>query len=261
MSAWLLLTVAMASAFGLVLAGVVVWQRTRERRAGEELEDDPSQTPDVLEYLIMMIGVVYAIVLGLAIAGVWEARNGATEWVRLEAQALHEVHERLDAYPDPVRTEVREDVEEYVAYTVNEEWPKMIEQGQLTERGDVLFDRVRTGVTRFEPSTTLESHAYPGLVDQVTAADEARSARGQSTGSTMPAVVWFGLIVGALVVIGMVFVLQIRRTTRELALAGLFSALMAFLLFLIWHFDAPYERGLADSTEPFAQLLPQAVGR
>ncbi len=41
----------------------------------------------------MMIGVVYAIVLGLAIAGVWEARNAADDVVQSEALALHEVQE------------------------------------------------------------------------------------------------------------------------------------------------------------------------
>jgi high-affinity Fe2+/Pb2+ permease len=76
----------------------------------------------------------------------------------------------------------------------------------------------------------------------------------------MPGVVWFGLITGAVVTIGMVFALQIRRTARELVLAGLFSALIAFLLFLIWDFDAPYSRGIAASMEPFTHLFPQALG-
>jgi hypothetical protein len=76
----------------------------------------------------------------------------------------------------------------------------------------------------------------------------------------MPPVVWFGLIAGAVVTIGMVFALQIRRTPRELVLAGLFPALIAFLLFLIWDFDAPYSRGIAASSEPFLALFPHVHG-
>lgn len=90
----------------------------------------------------------------------------------------------------------------------------------------------------------------------MTAADAARNARADSTDATMPGVVWFGLITGAVVTIGMVFALQIRRTKRELILAGLFSALIAFLLFLIWDFDAPYSRGITASAEPFTALFP-----
>ncbi len=59
----------------------------------------------------------------------------------------------------------------------------------------------------------------------------------------MPGVVWFGLGVGGLVTVGMLFALQIRRSRRELVLAGTFSALIGFLLFLIWDFDDPFGRG------------------
>ena len=76
MSEWLVLTLAMAAACAVVLTIVVI----NNRRIPED--DDPSETPDVIEYMTMMIGVVYAIVLGLAIAGVWEARSAAQETVR-----------------------------------------------------------------------------------------------------------------------------------------------------------------------------------
>lgn len=88
-------------------------------------------------------------------------------------------------------------------------------------------------------------------------ADDARGARGQNAGETMPGVVWFGLIIGALVTVGLIFTLQIRRTGRELLLAGLFSVLIAFLLFLIWDFDAPFGRGISATAAPFTDLFPQ----
>ncbi|MFC9018112.1 hypothetical protein ACFTZG_18465, partial [Streptomyces albidoflavus] len=105
MSEWLVLTLAMAA----VCAVVVLVTTLRHRRVGDD--DDPSETPDVIEYMTMMIGVVYAIVLGLAIAGVWEARNAAEDHVRAEAQALHEVSERVRIYPADVRDRIRADVD------------------------------------------------------------------------------------------------------------------------------------------------------
>ncbi len=73
--------------------------------------------------------------------------------------------------------------------------------------------------------------------------------------------VWFGLIIGALVTVGLIFTLQIRRTFRELLLAGLFSALIAFLLFLIWDFDAPpFGRGMSATAEPFLDTFPGITG-
>ncbi|MDX3855101.1 hypothetical protein [Streptomyces sp. AK02-01A] len=251
MSEWLVLSIAMAAACVVVLTIVVI----NNRRVGED--DDPTETPDVMDYMTMMIGVIYAIVLGLAIAGVWEARGSAQESVRQEAQALHEIQQRVQVYPADVRERIRGDVDAYVSYVVNTEWPHMSEHEALSAKGTELFDELRRDVTQYAPRTDLEGQAYQPLLDQVAAADDARGARGENAGATMPGVVWFGLITGAVVTVGLIFVLQIRRTFRELLLAGLFSVLIAFLLFLIWDFDAPYGRGISATAGPFLDLFPQ----
>ncbi|WP_405942498.1 hypothetical protein [Streptomyces sp. NBC_00207] len=250
MSEWLVLSLAMAAACAVVLSIAFF----NHRRIGED--DDPNETPDVIEYMTMMIGVIYAIVLGLAIAGVWEARGAAQEYVRQEAQALHEISVRSEVYPAEVRKKIRSDVDAYVTYVVDTEWKEMADHGDLTDRGGELLERIRRDVTDYEPQTDHEGQAYQPLVDQVAVADDARSARGQSAGATMPGVVWFGLITGALVTVGLIFTLQIRRSFREMLLAGLFSALIAFLLFLIWDFDAPFGRGIAATAEPFLAQFP-----
>lgn len=237
-------------------AVVVIITLVRHRRASDD--EDITETPDVIEYMTMWIGVVYAIVLGLAIAGVWEARSAAQDHVQTEAVALHEISERVRVYPPDVRDRIREDVNAYVGHVVSTEWKTMADRGEMTGRGAELLDRVRADVTDYEPKSDFEAQAYQPLVDQVTAADQARIARAESMGATMPGVVWFGLITGGVVTVGMVFALQIRRTPRELILAGLFSALIAFLLFLIWDFDAPFSRGVAASTDPFVNLFPGA---
>ncbi|MFJ9674046.1 hypothetical protein ACIRP5_25030 [Streptomyces sp. NPDC101221] len=252
MAEWLVLTLAMLAACVVV----VVITLLRHRTASDD--EDITETPDVIEYMTMWIGVVYAIVLGLAIAGVWEARSAAEADVQTEAVALHEVSERARVYPPEVRDRIRADVNAYVGHVVTTEWKAMADHGEVTDRGTELLDRVRADVTDYEPKSDFEAQAYQPLVDQVALADQARNSRAQSTGATMPGVVWFGLIAGAVITIGMVFALQIRRTPRELVLAGLFSALIAFLLFLIWDFDAPFSRGVSASTDPFLSLFPGA---
>jgi hypothetical protein len=252
-SDWLVLIIVTVAVCAVVLTIVVV----NHRFTGED--DDPSETPDVLEYMTMMIGVVYAIVLGLAIAGAWEARGAAQDEVRFEAQALHEVDQRVRVYPVAVQERIRADVNAYVSQVVHKEWRVMVDKGRTTDEGDRLLDRVRQDVTDYQPKTDFEGQAYQPLVDQVAAADDARRARSLGAGPTMPGVVWIGLLAGGLVTVGLIFTLQIRRTGRELLLAGLFCALIAFLLFLIWDFDAPYGRDLTDA-EPFRALFPGIGG-
>ncbi|GHE06436.1 bestrophin-like domain [Streptomyces alanosinicus] len=251
---WLVLVLAMLAACAVVVTVTLM----RHKRAPED--EDPNDTPDVIEYMTMWIGVVYAIVLGLAIAGVWEARSAAQDYVQSEAQALHEISERVRVYPADVRDRIRDDVNAYVGYVVDHEWRTMSADEHVTGRGAQLLQKVRQDVTDYQPKNDFQAQAYQPLLDQMSAADQARNARADSTGATMPSVVWWGLLAGAVVTVGMVFALQIRRTRRELILAGLFSATIAFMLFLIWDFDAPYSRGIAVTAEPFLNMFPGVTG-
>ncbi|MEV6759990.1 DUF4239 domain-containing protein [Streptomyces sp. NPDC051105] len=251
---WLVLVLAMLAA----CAVVVIITLVRHKRAAED--EDPSETPDVIEYMTMWIGVIYAIVLGLAVAGVWEARSAAQDHVQAEAQALHEIYERVRVYPPDARDRIRADADAYAQQVVGKEWKEMADHGRLTPRGAELLAKIRQDVTDYQPKTDFQAQAYQPLVDQVAALDQSRSARADSTGATMPNVVWFGLLTGAAVTIGMVFALQIRRTRRELILAGLFSATIAFMLFLIWDFDEPYSRGITATAQPFLNLFPHIRG-
>ncbi|MFE4976546.1 hypothetical protein ACFRAR_31155 [Kitasatospora sp. NPDC056651] len=250
MSEWVAVVIAMASACAVVATVVLLRQR---RPIGPESSEE---TPDVIEYITMMIGVVYAIVLGLAIAGVWEARGSAQDDLFQEAQSLREVSDRAVIYPAEFRDQVRADVDAYVSYVVNTEWSVMQKTGQITEKGDELLQKLQNDVATRSPASDLESQGYQPINDRVSQASAARNARGQNAGPTMPGVVWFGLIGGAVVTVGMLFALQIRRTPRELILALCFSVLISFLLFMIWDFDNPFSRTVSVTTQPFQDLFP-----
>ncbi|MCQ6552283.1 DUF4239 domain-containing protein [Streptomyces sp. C10-9-1] len=259
MSDWLVLATVMAAACAVVLVVTVLSQRRLQGAADGAAPAPRQETPDVLEYMVMMVGVVYAIVLGLAIAGVWEARGAAQDAVRTEAQALHEVTQRAQVYPADYRERLRTDVDAYVNEVVAGEWPRMIDESELSPRGAELLAAVRTSVAERAPANELEAQAYQPMLDQVALAEDARSARAEGAGQTLPGIVWFGLISGAVITVGLIFTMQIGRSFRELLLAGLFSALIAFLLFLVWDFDAPFGRSGSESADAFRQLFPGAT--
>lgn len=253
MPEWLVYTLASVLVCVLVVTATVV----RHRRVA--VDEDTSETPDVLEYMVMMVGVVYAIVLGLAIAGVWEARSAAEDTVQREAQALYEIDQRLDVYPAVFRTQVKEHIDAYARHAVTAEWPALKDGTPVDGTGAELLGRIRSDIAHRTPTDELQSQAYQPLLDQVAAADDARHQRLDTAGTTLPAALWFGLVAGALVTLGLLYTLQIRRSARELLLATAFSALVVFLLFLVWSFDAPFGHSGTDSAQPLSDLLTTAA--
>ncbi|MYX97635.1 DUF4239 domain-containing protein [Streptomyces sp. SID486] len=253
MPEWLVYTLISILVCLLVVVAIVV----RHRRVA--VDEDTSETPDVLEYMVMMVGVVYAIVLGLAIAGVWEARGAAEDTVQREAQALYEIDQRLDVYPAAFHAQVHHHIDDYARHAVTTEWPAMERDAPVDGTGGRLLARIRSDVAHHTPGDELQAQAYQPLLDQIAAADDARHQRLDSAGTTLPGEVWFGLVAGAVVTLGLLYTLQIRRSARELLLATAFSALVVFLLCLVWSFDAPFGHSGTDSAQPLSDLLTTAL--
>lgn len=132
----------------------------------------------------------------------------------------------------------------------------MADGGGLTDRGTELLSALRETVTGREPTPIREIDAHQATDDRVAAAEEARLGRGGSTGPTMPPLAWVGSPSGAVVVVGITFALQIQRSLRELVLAGILSALLAFLPYLVWYLDAPCARSLEGVSETFTEPAP-----
>ncbi|MFD5554709.1 DUF4239 domain-containing protein [Streptomyces sp. NPDC127068] len=260
MSEWLQLVITMSAACAVVLTVTLLSHRRRAARVAQGSgEEHHTEIPDVLEYMTMMVAVVYAIVLGLAIAGVWEARSSSQDDVRREAQALYEIGRRVEVLPLASRERIRADIDRYVAHVVHEEWPRMIDGQEFPERGRELLNGLRARLAQRDPTNDLEAQAYQPVLDQVALVDELRTAREQNAGATLPSVVWFGLLVGAVTTVGFIFAMRIGRSYRELLFACLLSALITFLLYLVWDFDAPFGRSGSGSAEPFRQLFPGAL--
>ena len=138
----------------------------------------------------------------------------------------------------------------------------MTDHGELTDEGTRLLDpgagrrhRVRAA------GRTYEAQAYQPLVDQVAAATTRAAPAGQNAGATMPG---SGLVRPDHRGRGHrrhdLHAPDPQNLPRTAAGGPLLSVLIAFLLFLIWDFDAPFGRGISATAEPFHALFPGLGG-
>lgn len=86
----------------VLLAGVIVLVKHRFWPLGPD--EEPRE--DVAEYISMMVGVLYALVLGLALVSVWDTHSSAEDHTAAEASAAQQATDscfsgRFVADPEP----------------------------------------------------------------------------------------------------------------------------------------------------------------
>ncbi|MFB6890093.1 hypothetical protein ACFCX4_12335 [Kitasatospora sp. NPDC056327] len=245
------LVVVLGIVAGIVVlaGGAVLIDRRRAKRSApaEEVGDD-----DAAEYLTMMVGVLYALVLGVALVSVWEAKDGADTNISAEAGALHQTYLLADGLPPEAARRARAAALTYATYVQDEEWPLMEQRKPLGPRGWALLHDVQNAWTSFEPSTNAQQQVDQLAFGQISVAYQARQGREADTEGGMSGVMWFGLLAGGALTLGLMFLFGIRHTRTHLVLAVGFTSLIAFMVVFIYALNSPFGGLLGLSPAPFA---------
>lgn len=218
----------------------------------------PDEEPreDVAEYISMMIGVIYALVLGLALVAVWDTRSSAESDVQTEASALHQVYLLADALPPKAEKEARQTATDYAHYVATVEWRDMEHHRQLGPEGWKKLDKLRDIYQTTEPTKPAEQSATQEALAQISVLDEARMGREADGQSTMSPVLWAGLFIGGGLTVGFMFMFGVQRRATHLIMVMGLSGFIAFLILLIYQLDMPFNGVLGVGTDDFTRYFP-----
>ncbi|MEU6236815.1 hypothetical protein [Kitasatospora sp. NPDC047058] len=235
----------------VVVAGGAAFLNGRRSSRPEPAEEERDHTA---EYLTMMVGVLYALVLGVALVSVWEAKNDAATHISAEAGALHQTYLLADGLPPADAQQARSAAVAYASYVRNEEWPLMEQRKPLGTRGWTLLHDVQDAWASFEPTTNAQQQVDQLAFGQISVAYEARNGREAVGGGGMSGVMWFGLLAGGALTLGLMFLFGIQRTRTHVVLAMGFTSLIAFMVVFIYALNSPFGGLLGLSPAPFAEV-------
>jgi hypothetical protein len=125
---------------------------------------------DVAGFIYAVLGVAYAVMLGLMIIAVWESFVEARNTVDQEATELAEIAWLAYRLPEPEGTHIQELARSYAEVVVEEELALMRE-GQASPRAWAILDEIRLEIENLEVRTvlTLEVRNFAALSPRVRA--------------------------------------------------------------------------------------------
>ena len=210
-----------------------------------------SGTNDIVGYVLSCFGVFYGLLLGLIAVAAYQNLNRAEENVAREAVALTAVFQDLSTYPDPLRQSLRDALRDYGAFVIETAWP-LQRQGTVPAEGTRKVLGFREGLRTFEPQTLSQAVFHAETLRQFDAFYEARRIRVHDVHSGIPAVMWYVVIVGALLNLSIVWLFDMRLIT-QLFLGGMLAFFMGTMIFLIAAMDNPYKGEVSVSPAAFRE--------
>jgi Protein of unknown function (DUF4239) len=231
----------------LAVGGLVLVQRllpTRRRM----------QHNDVAGFIYAVLGVAYAVLLGLMVVAVWEEWNAANAVVDQEASELAEVFWLAHRLPQPEGPHLQELARSYARVVVNEEWPLM-ERGKVSPRAWTILDEIRDDIQRMNPTTDTQQVLYEQGLQQVSDLADARGECLLAAEQGVPTVLWVVLIIGGVEVVGFTYLFGLESTTVHVLMIMSLTLIIALVLFTVAALDYPFEGDIHIGPDAFEQVL------
>lgn len=119
---WLHFILIVGGPVGLAWIGTLLFRRHKKAPTDDKLNE-------VAGFIFAPVSVVYA-VLAFVVIVVWEQYLASESNVAQEAAALITVARDTASFPEPIRSEVQDQLRAYAEYVIKDEW-KTIDEGTL----------------------------------------------------------------------------------------------------------------------------------
>jgi hypothetical protein len=240
-----LLIVAVATV--VAVGGLVLVQRlvSTERR---------KQHNDVAGFIYAVLGVSYAVLLGLMLIAVWEQWNAAQDVASDEANELAGIFWFAHALPQPQGRHIQELARSYAQVVVEEEWPLM-EQGRSSPKAWDTLDELRGTILGLDPPTGAQLVRYNQVLEQLHALGDARRERLLAASEGLATILWVVLIGGGVITIAFTYLFGLDNTVVHTLMVAALAMILSLSLFTVAALDYPFKGDVRIHPAAFEQVL------
>ncbi len=199
---------------------------------------------------------MYGALLGFTVVVAWEQFSSAEANVAGEASTLATMYRQTVAMPGQEQREMRVLLRKYTAAVQGPEWrqQEQNEGGGISDvaRGAITdMYRVLGGQDPNAGSSAINSE----FLGQLTVLASERNTRILDAEPRIPSLLWFGLMFGGVLLVGLTGFLRLASTRGHMILSGAVSVLLGLLLFVIYCLDHPFGSQVGITPAPFEHSI------
>jgi hypothetical protein len=217
--------------------------------------DEPSN--EVIIFSAANFGLLYAVLLGLLAIATFQSTKDIVDTIDREASNLSTLYNAADDYPDPVRTQLKAELRDYTRYVIDKDWPAH-RRGLVLMGGEHRLQAIRRTLLSFEPKTTTQEALRNEMLSYLDAMTVARLQRLSAVTASIPGVLWYIVIIGAIVTVIFMWMLHMKLVSQIL-LGSVTAVFLGMMLFLIFAMDRPLRGAVSVTPQSFQSVYEQVM--
>ena len=210
------------------------------------------QVNDVVIFVAANYGLIYAVLLGLLTVATFQTTKDLQDHMAKEAGSLSTIYHSAGGYPEPMRSDLRAQLRDYTHYVIEKDWPAH-RKAMIPNGGEHRLQAIRQTLFAFEPKSKTQDILHGEILREFNAMNESREQRLDAVTSAMPTVLWYVVILGAIVTIVFIWMLHMELVPQIL-LGGVTALFLGVMTFLIYAMDHPLQGAVSIGPEPYQSV-------
>lgn len=193
----------------------------------------------VLGFLLNAFALYFGVLLALLSIAVFENYNKAEDAVVREAVGIIKLYRDLNGYPEPLRTQLSDTLHQYVDEAVGPGW-SLQARGQPNPKESAIATRFHRLVVEFQPTDTGAGIRHAETLRALNDFIEARRLRISAGAEAIPKIMWFIVLVGAVMNVLVIWMFDLRPFTHAI-IGGTLSLFIGLVIYMVAVLDAPFK--------------------
>ena len=194
---------------------------------------------DFTSAMLQAVMVFYGLAVALIAVSVWQSYSDAGKISSQEATTAATLYRDLGGYAEPARSQLQKQLRDYVSQIIQQAWP-MQQRGQIPTAGVEMMNRFQAMLMSVEPTTEGQKILHAQTLSIYNQLIQARRLRLDAVQARLPGVLWFIIIVGALINLSLSFLFRIEDGWFQRIQVMFLAAFIGLVIFLIFAFDRPF---------------------
>jgi len=193
---------------------------------------------DVAGFIFATLGVTYGVMLAFVVIVVWQQFNDAEVNAENESSVALLLYKDIITYPNKVASKTMQEV--YLGYLRKSvEQPEERPNQRSYEESMVTINQLLLIIDGVIPESSHEQILYTQILQNMNELTKYRNLRHQADFSTLPSVIWIGVLVGAIMTIGFTFLFGTENVWAHITMVSLLAALIAVVIYVVIELEYP----------------------
>jgi hypothetical protein len=209
---------------------------------------------EVLGFVYAVVGVTYAVLLGLVVISTWTSADEARANTYAEANALSYLDWYAYSLPQPQHSEIEDLLKQYTFTVITTEWSEMARQ-QSSPQAWTVYTYLHEVIQAQQPATPAAVVRYQTAVDASNQLGAARRERLTRAEDGIPSLLWAALILGGVITVGFALLFGMKSTGTHAIIMFSLALLIGGLMLVIFELNSPFSGVVRVGPEAFRLAL------